>query len=220
MLKKLREWMNLDFALVDIDGMRKWKNKVEEFVDQEEEKETAAETFSTCTDCGKSIGSGCGYDICADCLYLRELKANETVDTNFYRWRRFRGQTLANIAEEMNLLSAKHWSVEDVHEVEMGERKITAEEADMFCGILAPPIEMLFPEGLKEEPVFTPLEISKYVFSTRAYNCLINMGITELSQLESKTEADLLEQKHLGKTTLEEIRLVMESQGMTLSKEK
>jgi hypothetical protein len=36
MLEKLKQWMGLDCVLVDVEGLREWKNRVETFVDEDE----------------------------------------------------------------------------------------------------------------------------------------------------------------------------------------
>lgn len=36
MLEKLKQWMGLDCVLVDVEGMREWRGRVEAFVDEDE----------------------------------------------------------------------------------------------------------------------------------------------------------------------------------------
>lgn len=58
--------------------------------------------------------------------------------------------------------------------------------------------------------------ITDFELSVRARNCLARMKIETLGDLISKTEQDLLSYKNFGETSLNEIKMILESQGLRL----
>jgi len=54
-------------------------------------------------------------------------------------------------------------------------------------------------------------------FSVRTYNCLKRAGINSVGDLISKTEADMMKVRNLGKKSLEEIVLKLEEMDLTLA---
>ena len=52
--------------------------------------------------------------------------------------------------------------------------------------------------------------------SGRARNCLLRRGIRTIEQLSKMTPKELLKIRNLGETTLEELRALLEKQGLSL----
>ena len=76
----------------------------------------------------------------------------------------------------------------------------------------SPAIEELSAEFLK-------MPIRELELSIRASNCLEKIGITDdstISQLTNKTEEELLDIQHFGKTTLREIKRKLRVGGLYL----
>lgn len=66
----------------------------------------------------------------------------------------------------------------------------------------------------KNQILETP--ISDFELSVRSRNCLKKMNITTLGDLLNITEAELLSYKNFGETSLREIKVILESKGLTL----
>jgi DNA-directed RNA polymerase subunit alpha len=60
------------------------------------------------------------------------------------------------------------------------------------------------------------MPITEFELSVRARNCLAKMDIQTLGDLVAKTENELLSYKNFGETTLQEIRSLLSSRGLTL----
>ena len=58
--------------------------------------------------------------------------------------------------------------------------------------------------------------VTDFELSVRSRNCLQKMGILTLGELAKTTEADLLNSKNFGETSLVEIREMMEAKGLAL----
>ncbi len=81
-------------------------------------------------------------------------------------------------------------------------------------------IDMYYDEDLerKEDKLHQILRtpISDFELSVRARNCLANMDIRTLGDLVSHTEAELLDFKNFGETSLNEIKRVLVQKGLRL----
>ncbi len=81
-------------------------------------------------------------------------------------------------------------------------------------------LNMFYDENaeLKEDQMMKVLRtpISDFELSVRARNCLTNMGINTLEELVSYTEADMLEWKNFGETSLSEIKRLLVQKGLRL----
>ena len=66
----------------------------------------------------------------------------------------------------------------------------------------------------KNQILETP--ISDFELSVRSRNCLKKMNITTLGDLLNITEAELLSYKNFGETSLREIKIILESKGLSL----
>ena len=75
-------------------------------------------------------------------------------------------------------------------------------------------IEKAFIYDKINENVFKPIEDLE--LSVRAYNCLNNAGINLIAELIQKTEDELLKTKNFGKRSLQEIKEVLNRQGLKL----
>jgi DNA-directed RNA polymerase subunit alpha len=60
------------------------------------------------------------------------------------------------------------------------------------------------------------MPITEFELSVRARNCLAKMDIATLGDLVSRTENELLSYKNFGETTLQEIRSLLSSRGLSL----
>lgn len=61
--------------------------------------------------------------------------------------------------------------------------------------------------------------IEELELGVRAYNCLKNANIYTLRDLVSKTESDLLKTKHFGRKSLQQVKHVLDSMGLSLGME-
>jgi DNA-directed RNA polymerase subunit alpha len=61
--------------------------------------------------------------------------------------------------------------------------------------------------------------IEELELGVRAYNCLKNANIYTLKDLVSKTESDLLKTKHFGRKSLQQVKHVLDSMGLSLGME-
>lgn len=61
--------------------------------------------------------------------------------------------------------------------------------------------------------------IEELDLGVRAYNCLKNANIYTLRDLVSKTESDLLKTKHFGRKSLQQVKHVLDSMGLSLGME-
>ena len=81
-------------------------------------------------------------------------------------------------------------------------------------------LNMFYDENaeLKEDQMMKVLRtpITDFELSVRARNCLTNMGINSLEELVSYTEADMLEWKNFGETSLSEIKRLLVQKGLRL----
>jgi len=81
-------------------------------------------------------------------------------------------------------------------------------------------LDMFYDENLemKEDQLMKVLRtpITDFELSVRARNCLTNMDIRMLGELVSHTEAELLEFKNFGETSLNEIKRLLHIKGLRL----
>lgn len=81
-------------------------------------------------------------------------------------------------------------------------------------------LDMFYDENLemKEDQLMKVLRtpITDFELSVRARNCLTNMDIRVLGELVSHTEAELLEFKNFGETSLNEIKRLLSMKGLRL----
>lgn len=61
--------------------------------------------------------------------------------------------------------------------------------------------------------------IEELELGVRAYNCLKNANIYTLKDLVTKTESDLLKTKHFGRKSLQQVKHVLDSMGLSLGME-
>src|SRR5262249_55231326 len=61
--------------------------------------------------------------------------------------------------------------------------------------------------------------IEELDLGVRAYNCLKNANIYTLRDLVTKTESDLLKTKHFGRKSLQQVKHVLDSLGLSLGME-
>ena len=60
------------------------------------------------------------------------------------------------------------------------------------------------------------MSLAELELSVRATNCLETEGITTVRDLVSRTEAELLEVRNFGETTLKEVKQKLNEHGMEL----
>ena len=61
--------------------------------------------------------------------------------------------------------------------------------------------------------------IEELDMSVRAFNCLKRAGINTVEDLINRTEEDMIKVRNLGKKSLEEVILKLQSMGLELKKE-
>jgi DNA-directed RNA polymerase subunit alpha len=92
--------------------------------------------------------------------------------------------------------------------------------AKMYFADAHDSLNMFYDENaeLKEDQMMKVLRtpITDFELSVRARNCLTNMGINSLEELVSYTEADMLEWKNFGETSLSEIKRLLVQKGLRL----
>jgi len=69
-------------------------------------------------------------------------------------------------------------------------------------------------EGLKEKML--EMTIEELDLSVRSYNCLKRAGINTVEDLAAKTEEEMIKVRNLGKKSLEEVLLKLETLGLSL----
>ena len=63
------------------------------------------------------------------------------------------------------------------------------------------------------------MTIEELDMSVRAFNCLKRAGINTVEDLTNRTEEDMIKVRNLGKKSLEEVILKLQSLGFELKKE-
>jgi DNA-directed RNA polymerase subunit alpha len=76
--------------------------------------------------------------------------------------------------------------------------------------------EELKEEEQVEEEEEQPILVSELGLSTRLTNSLLNAGVTDITELDGKTESEILEFKGMGKKSLDELKETMEENDLTL----
>lgn len=87
-------------------------------------------------------------------------------------------------------------------------QSVVTEEAAKKTGKTATPLKEVLDKSIEE------LELG-----VRAYNCLKNANIYTLKDLVTKTESDLLKTKHFGRKSLQQVKHVLTSMGLSLGME-
>ncbi len=78
------------------------------------------------------------------------------------------------------------------------------------------------PEGAAEQPRTSALNenldksVEELELSVRSYNCLKNANIRTIRELVQKTEAEMLKTKNFGRKSLNEIKEILHSMGLSL----
>ncbi len=96
--------------------------------------------------------------------------------------------------------------------------KILKEQMNPFINFEEEPEPLEEEEEEKEEKLnenlFRP--VSELELSVRSANCLKNANITLIGELVQKTEAEMLKTKNFGRKSLNEIKSILESMGLSL----
>jgi DNA-directed RNA polymerase subunit alpha len=72
------------------------------------------------------------------------------------------------------------------------------------------------PPAIQGDPILLGKTISELELSVRARKCLQRLGVVTLADLAGRTEAELLASKNFGQTSLNEIKLCLEENGLGL----
>jgi len=67
-----------------------------------------------------------------------------------------------------------------------------------------------------EEDIETSTSVEELELSVRSYNCLKNANIQTIGELVQKTEAEMLKTKNFGRKSLNEIKEILSSMGLSL----
>jgi DNA-directed RNA polymerase subunit alpha len=104
--------------------------------------------------------------------------------------------------------------------------EILSDHLDIFIGLdeaTAPAAaEEAVKKGVKSTASMKDVldkSIEELELGVRAYNCLKNANIYTLKDLVSKTESDLLKTKHFGRKSLQQVKHVLDSMGLSLGME-
>ena len=104
--------------------------------------------------------------------------------------------------------------------------EILSDHLDIFIGLdesTAPvAAEEAVKKGVKSTASMKDVldkSIEELELGVRAYNCLKNANIYTLKDLVSKTESDLLKTKHFGRKSLQQVKHVLDSMGLSLGLE-
>jgi DNA-directed RNA polymerase subunit alpha len=104
--------------------------------------------------------------------------------------------------------------------------EILSDHLDIFIGLdqasaPAPAEEAVRKGGKPAVSVKDVLDksIEELELGVRAYNCLKNANIYTLKDLVTKTESDLLKTKHFGRKSLQQVKHVLDSMGLSLGME-
>lgn len=107
-----------------------------------------------------------------------------------------------------------------------GAAEILSDHLDIFIGLdqataPAPAEESARKGGKPTVSVKDVLDksIEELELGVRAYNCLKNANIYTLKDLVTKTESDLLKTKHFGRKSLQQVKHVLDSMGLSLGME-
>jgi DNA-directed RNA polymerase subunit alpha len=72
----------------------------------------------------------------------------------------------------------------------------------------------------KEHEALRKDHINNLLFAVRAHNCLISAGIITISQLLTKTEADLMKIPNFGKLSLKDVKDTLKANNLKLKGKK
>jgi DNA-directed RNA polymerase subunit alpha len=104
--------------------------------------------------------------------------------------------------------------------------EILSDHLDIFIGLdeaTAPAVaEEAVKKGVKSTASIKDVldkSIEELELGVRAYNCLKNANIYTLKDLVTKTESDLLKTKHFGRKSLQQVKHVLDSMGLSLGME-
>ena len=115
-------------------------------------------------------------------------------------------------------------AVSPVEAIKMAAQ-ILKDHADIIASIDVEELVSDIKESKKEDTAATELEeklnmdIEDLNLSVRAYNCLKKKGINTVRELVKLTPEELMEMKNFGKKSLEEVKRVLESLGLSLGME-
>lgn len=96
--------------------------------------------------------------------------------------------------------------------------KILKEQMNPFINFEEEPEPVQQEEVQQEEKLNENLykKVSELELSVRAANCLKNANIRYIGELVQKTEAEMLKTKNFGRTSLKEIKEILEGMGLSL----
>lgn len=104
--------------------------------------------------------------------------------------------------------------------------EILSEHLDIFIEVDESKTVVAHEEGAKKGAVagedlkdVLDKSIEELDLGVRAYNCLKNANIYTLKDLVLKTESDLLKTKHFGRKSLQQVKHVLDSMGLSLGME-
>jgi DNA-directed RNA polymerase subunit alpha len=103
--------------------------------------------------------------------------------------------------------------------------EILSDHLDIFVGLDEAAIPVATEESAKAGKTQVQMKdvldksIEELELGVRAYNCLKNANIYTLKDLVTKTESDLLKTKHFGRKSLQQVKHVLDSMGLSLGME-
>jgi len=103
--------------------------------------------------------------------------------------------------------------------------EILSDHLDIFIGLDEAALPAAAEEAAKAGKTQVQMKdvldksIEELELGVRAYNCLKNANIYTLKDLVTKTESDLLKTKHFGRKSLQQVKHVLDSMGLSLGME-
>lgn len=104
--------------------------------------------------------------------------------------------------------------------------EILSDHLEIFIGLDETTVPVATEEAVKKGVKSTASmkdvldkSIEELELGVRAYNCLKNANIYTLKDLVTKTESDLLKTKHFGRKSLQQVKHVLDSMGLSLGME-
>ena len=97
--------------------------------------------------------------------------------------------------------------------------KLVAEHINLFVALGSSIPDILKAQPTDPLPRILEMSIEDMDLSVRSYNCLKRANIHTVEDLTKKTEDDMLKVRNLGKKSLDEVILKLQSYGLSLKEQ-
>ena len=147
-----------------------------------------------------------------DSIYTPVLKVNYTVDN-----------TRVGQITDFDKLTLEVWTngVVNAQEAVSLAAKVLTEHLNLFVDLSdkAFNTEIMVEKDDKGKEKVLEMTIEELDLSVRSFNCLKRAGINTVEDLTNKTESDMMKVRNLGRKSLEEVIVKLQSLGFSLRKE-